>query len=245
MIRSDQRGQLQVLTIDRHEQRNALNVEHLQGLLDGLDDAERLGSRCVVITGAGSSFCSGADLDTVTDDGFRVLLQTLLHRLSDLPVPVIAAVNGPAIGAGTKLAISCDLRVAAPTARFSVPTAKLGLAIATWSVRRLTTLVGGGGARALLLGVESVDAPRAHTMGLVDRLGSVDDALDWAQEIADLAPLTLRYCKLAIAAAEYQAPDPEAQAKAEAALAACWASDDVKEALQARQERRPPVFQGR
>ncbi len=78
------------------------------------------------------------------------------HRLATLPIPVIAAVNGPAIGAGTQLAIACDLRVAGPTARFAVPTAKLGLAVDPWSVRRLASLAGGGSARAMLLGVDTL-----------------------------------------------------------------------------------------
>jgi enoyl-CoA hydratase len=241
MIRSAQLGQVQLLTIERHEQRNALNLEHVQGLMDGLDDAERHGSRCIVITGEGSSFCAGADLGTVTDDEFRARLHPMLRRLASIPVPVLAAVNGPAIGAGTQLAIACDLRIAAPGARFMVPTAKLGLGIDTWSVRRLTALAGGGAARALLLGLDTIEAERAYGLGLADRIGTLDDAIEWAQAISVLAPLTLRYSKLAIAAAEPHTPDDEV----EAALARCWASDDAKEAMQARLERRPPVFHGR
>jgi enoyl-CoA hydratase len=240
MIRSAQNGQVHVLTIDRHEQRNALSLKHVEGLISGLNEARSNGSRCLVITGTGSSFCSGADLDHVTDDGFHQLLFDLLQQLSALPMPVIAAVNGPAIGAGTQLAISCDLRVADPSARFMVPTARLGLAIDSWSVRRLASLAGGGAARAMLLGLDSLDAERAYGLGLADRIGTLDDALEWARSLTELAPLTLRYSKLALTSAAYQPADDEV----EQALARCWASDDAKEAHQARLDRRPPIFQG-
>jgi enoyl-CoA hydratase len=261
MIRAEQRERVTLLRIDRHEQRNALNPEHISGLLDGLVGALAADSRCVVITGEGSSFCSGADLDVVRDGGFLAGLSTLLRMIAQTPIPVIAAVNGPAIGAGAPLAFACDLRVAGPTVRFAIPTARLGLGLDAWSIRRLVSLAGAAAARAILIGVDTMTVERAHTLGLVDRLGDLDDALAWAQEISTLAPLSLAYYKLAVTAAtepELSEDGPagllgwpetgERPVTAEdldRALAACWESTDADEAMQARLERRPPQFHGR
>ena len=242
MIVSERFDQVTLLRIDRHAQRNALNPEHTAALLAELDGAVEAGCRCIVITGNGSSFCAGADLDVVRDEGFLDSLYALLHRLAQLPVPVIAAVNGPAIGAGTQLAIGCDLRVAAPSARFAIPTARLGLSVDAWTVRRLAALAGGGAARAMLIGVETLDVQRAHQLGLVDRLGELDDALAWAQEIAALAPLTLEYNKLALNTVADLTPDDDRVTKA---MLACWNSADAAEGQQARAQRRPPEFRGR
>jgi enoyl-CoA hydratase/carnithine racemase len=155
---------------------------------------------------------------------------------------VIAAVNGPAIGAGTQLAIACDLRVAAPEARFAVPTARLGLALDPWSVARLMALAGGGLSRALLIGADAVAAERAHALGLVDRLGDLDAALAWAAELAALAPLTHAYNKLATGAGPWLDPDDPA---VNAAMWRCYESEDAEEGRRARAERRAPDFRGR
>jgi len=242
VILAEQHDRVALLRIDRHSQRNALNPEHTAALLAGLETAVEAGSRCIVITGNGSSFCSGADLEVVRDEGFLDSLYTLLHRLAELPVPVIAAVNGPAIGGGTQLALACDLRVAAPTARFAIPTAQLGLSVDAWTVRRLASLAGGGAARAMLIGVETLDVDRAHALGLVDRLGDLDDALAWAQQIAALAPLTLEYNKLALNTVGDLDPADERVGKA---MMACWNSADAAEGQRARADRRPPEFRGR
>ena len=242
MIVAERLDRVTLLRIDRHASRNALNPALLADLLAGLEDAVTAGSRCLVITGNGSSFCSGADLEVVRDEGFLNRLYTLLHRLAELPVPVIAAVNGPAIGGGTQLAIACDLRVGAPAARFAIPTARLGLSVDAWTVRRLAALAGGGAARAILIGADTLDVDRAHRLGLVDRLGDLDDALAWAQEIAALAPLTLQYNKLALNTVADLDPTDERVGKA---MMACWSSADAAEGQRARGERRPPEFLGR
>jgi enoyl-CoA hydratase len=155
-------------------------------------------------------------------------------------VPVIAAVNGPAIGGGTQLAIACDLRVAAPEARFAVPTARLGVAVDPWTVRRLEQVAGGALARAILIGCETVGPELAHTRGLVDRLGTPADAHAWAAELAGLAPLTLAYNKLVLDRVELGESDPALTA----AFDACWASSDVEEGRSARAEKRAPAYVG-
>ncbi|MGH3714936.1 MAG: enoyl-CoA hydratase [Micromonosporaceae bacterium] len=243
MIESETRDRVTVIRIDRQEQRNALDTVHCEDLRTAINTAEAAGARCLVITGAGSAFCAGADLNQVYGEQFISALYALLRRITEVEVPVIAAVNGPAIGAGTQLAIACDLRVAAPGAVFGVPTAKLGLAVDPWTVRRLALVAGPGAARRMLLACETLDA--AAVPGLVDRHGELDTALGWAEEIAGLAPLTLTYNKLAL----HSMLEPELTAETEhrlgEAFQACWASADFTEAMLARTEKRAPEFHGR
>ncbi len=122
-------GRVAMLTLDRQDKRNALHTELCRRLTEAVTEALADGARVLVLTGAGTSFCSGADLDAAYSPEFREALYGMLHAVADAPIPVIAAVNGPAIGAGTQLAVAADLRVAAPGALFAVPTVKLGLAV--------------------------------------------------------------------------------------------------------------------
>ncbi|HKS46972.1 MAG TPA: enoyl-CoA hydratase [Amycolatopsis sp.] len=241
MITTELRDEVALIALDRHEKRNAVDVGHLESLGQAVGKLAA-DARVLVITGRGTSFCAGADLDGVYDDGFRTALYRALRAITALPVPVIAAVNGPAIGAGTQLAIACDLRVAAPTAAFAVPTAGNGLSVDPWTVRRLALLAGGGPARALLLGCEQLDAAQAHRHGLADRIGSLDDALAWAKEISEFAPLSLRYAKRAL---EYLfEPEPWAPTLDDS-FDACLRSEDFAESKLARVEKRAPRFRGR
>src|SRR5207302_1110266 len=148
-------------------------------------------ARVVVVTGAGGHFCAGADLGGVEGVEFVAALRALLLFLTETPVPVVAAVEGPALGAGTQLATACDLRVATADARFGIPAGKLGLMIDHWSVQRLALLAGAGPARAMLLAAEVLSGEEAHRLGLVQRIGGLDDALAWAGEIAGLAPISI------------------------------------------------------
>lgn len=217
MINSQVRDAVTLIELDRHERRNALDTEHCDALGETVGKAVGAGARAVVITGAGTSFCAGADLTGVYGAEFRRSLYGALHAITDAPVPVIAAVNGPAVGAGTQLAIACDLRVAAATAWFAVPTARHGLAVDPWTIRRLALLAGGGAARALLLGCDRLDAGLARQRGLVDRIGGLDDALAWAGEIASFAPGSLAYSKRALETLQEPRPwDPGLDAAYEA-----------------------------
>lgn len=231
-----------VLTLDRQERRNALNTEQCARISAAVRSVADDGARVIVLTGAGTSFCSGADFGEVYGEGYRDALYGMLHDVAEVPVPVVAAVNGPAIGAGLQLAIACDLRVADPSASFALPTAKLGLSVDPWTIRRLALVAGEGAARTLLLACATVDAELAQARGLVDRLGGFDDALAWAKEIAGLAPLTLSYYKSALNhVGGSDLADPELLA----AFEACWASEDLEEGKRARQEKRAPDFKGR
>jgi enoyl-CoA hydratase len=172
VIRRSRQDGVAVITLNRPGKRNALTVEVCHELRGAIAAELTAGARALVLTGAGTVFCSGADLDEVYTAEFLDALYAMLHAVADAPVPVIAAVNGPAIGAGTQLAIAADLRVAAPGAVFGVPTAKIGLAVDPWTIRRLAALAGSGAARELLLACAQLDAAAALRCGLAQRSGS-------------------------------------------------------------------------
>ena len=185
MIHTEARGRVVVLTIDRPERRNALDhaaLEALGAALEGCGDDVRV----VVLTGADGHFCAGADLGGVEDAGFTTLLRSVLDRLRLAPYVTLAAADGAALGAGTQLAVACDLRMATTQASFGIPAGRLGLAVDEWTVSRLAALAGGGPARAMLLAAEVVKGDEAHRFGFVQRIGDLTDALAWADDIAAL-----------------------------------------------------------
>ncbi len=232
-------GPVVILELQREDRRNALNLELCREIHAAVDEAVAGGARVIVVTGQGTAFCSGADLGGVYGDEFLDALYGMLHHLAKLPVPLIAAVNGPAIGAGTQLAIACDLRVAGETATFGVPTARNGLAVDAWTIRTLSAIAGAGPARRLMLAAETFDRDTALGMGLADRPGTLDDAVAWAHEIAEFAPLTLAHNKLILNGSS------DDDAAIEASFDAVWASADVREGAAARAEKRTPKFEGR
>jgi len=234
-----------LVTLHRPEKRNALTIELCELLRDAVLGALAADARALVITGTGSSFCSGADLDAVYTADFREALYEMLHTVTEAPLPVIAAVNGPAIGAGTQLALAADLRVVAPSAVFGVPTAKIGLAVDPWTIRRLALLAGNGVARRLLLACEQLTAEQALACGLADRAGLLADALDWAAPMTELAPLTVGYSKQVLNQLFEPDLDPFADKELFDAFEGCWASDDFAEGRLAREQRRRPRFEGR
>jgi enoyl-CoA hydratase len=239
LIRSDRQGRVAVLTIDRPERRNALNLEACVELTAALDAAAD-DARVVVLTGAGGHFCSGADLSGVEGDEFRAALRVLLDRITTVPVPVMTAVEGAALGAGVQLAVASDLRMATADARFGVPAAKLGLMVDHWTVHRVAALAGLGPAQAMLLTAEEISGARAAELGLVHGLGTLDEAMGWAARIAELAPLSQAGHKLALNRLASAPVDEDVVA----ALRRAWSSADVAEGMAAFRERRPPQFRG-
>ena len=151
---------------------------------------------------ADGHFCAGADLTTVEDTAFTDLLHTMLDRIRTGPWVSIAAVSGAAMGGGVQLAIACDLRVADESVRFAIPAGKLGLMIDHWTVARLTGIVGQGTGRAILLGGADLRFEEAQRVGLIQRVGGLDEALAWADEITQLAPLSVLGHKISLNATE-------------------------------------------
>jgi enoyl-CoA hydratase len=241
MISHEQRGSVALVTIDRPERRNALDHAALDGLQAALDQALDAGSRALVLTGAHGHFCAGADLATVEDDAFIAALHRLLDGLRSAPFPTLAAVDGAALGAGTQLAVACDLRVSTPGATFGIPAGKLGLLTDQWTIQRLVGFVGQGPARAMCLAAETYSGEQAHGFGFVQRMGTLDDAMAWAETIAGLAPLTLSGFKVGLNEAEGLGGWSPTYRRA---FDAAWASADLQEGLAAFAERRPPRFNG-
>ncbi len=232
---------VRLVVIDRPERRNAVDHHALGLLREAVESATSVGARVLVLGGAGGHFCAGADLTGVEDERFATVLRGVLLALRDAPFPTIAAVEGPALGAGTQLAVACDLRTATPGASFGIPAAKLGLMVDHWTVQRLATIAGQGAARAMLLAADVLSGVDAHRLGLVQRLCPVADAEAWASEIADLAPLTIEGHKLMLN--RLDAPLPS-DADVGEAFSRAWRSADFQEGLAAFRERRTPEFRG-
>jgi enoyl-CoA hydratase len=253
VIHIEDRGpgeRVRLVTIDRPERRNALDHDTLDGLLaavTGAVERHRDGhrTRALVLVGAGGHFCAGADLTTVEDGEFVDLLHQVLRSLREAPFPTIAGVEGPALGAGTQLAVACDLRTASSDATFGIPAAKLGLMVDEWTVARLGAFAGQGPARAMLLAAQTYTGEEAFGFGLVQRRGGVDAAREWADTVARLAPLTIEGHKIGINRAETLPPGgvPRDSAYADA-FATAWRSADLQEGLASFHERRKAEFQG-
>ena len=242
MIEIEKRSDISLIIIDREERRNALDIEHCQMINQAVHDALLDTSRVILITGRGTSFCAGADFSELTDPRFKTALYDMLRAVTEAKVPVMAVLNGPAVGAGVQLSIACDLRVATAESFFLLPTAKLGVAVDPWTIRRLSVLMGGGNARAMLLGCEKIDAHRALAQGLLNRIGDAAQAFGWAEEIPSYAPLTLAYYKYVL---EKQFETPRTDVELAEAFEATWHSEDILEGQRARLEKRPAIFRGR
>ena len=244
MVRVDERDDIGtgvvVITLDRPDRRNAVDHETLLALL-AAQRAHR-DARVIVLTGAPPAFCAGADLQGVREDVFSADLRRVLHGFTELPCPVVASIDGPALGAGAQLVAVADLRMSTPGSVIGIPAAKLGLVVEQWTIDRIAREFGASVARGMFVGAEMYRGERLHTMGAVHRLGHLDDALEWAGGLARLAPLSLAGHKVALEAIAAGRTD---DAAATAARERAWASDDAAEGRQAFLEKRSPEFRGR
>jgi enoyl-CoA hydratase len=243
MIGASRDGDVLTLEMQRPERRNALNSELVDGLREAIEKAASEDVRAIVLTGQGHVFSSGADLSggQGVADELPDKARALNIAIDQAPIPVIGAVNGPAIGAGVILSMICDLRVVAPEAYFQFPVAKYGIALDNWSIRRLTSLVGAGRARGMLMAAERLTSEAALQTGMANRIGTLADAQAWAKEIAGFAPLALQHAKRVLNDdGAYEDPWPSHQELFNRA----WSSQDIIEAQVARIEKRPPNFQG-
>lgn len=230
------------VTIERPERRNALNLEALEDLDAAIHAAVAGGSRALVITGVQGHFCAGADLTELEDISFTRRLAEVLHHLATLPIVTIAAIEGSCMGLGMQLAVACDLRVVADSARFAVPVAKLGLMVDHWTIDRVTRLFGEGAARQMVLAADVLTADDAWRLGFAQRRGGLDIALPLAAQAVPLAPLSQSGSKIGFDA---HVDNTTEVARYEAAFANAWASEDLVEGQRAFTERRAPRFHGR
>ena len=195
-----------------------------------------------MLTGKPPAFSAGADLNGVEEGQFATDLGSVLRGFGTLPVPVIAAIDGPALGAGAQLAIATDLRVATPDSVLGIPAAKLGLVVDHWTIRRLAAEFSPPIARAMLLAAQTYTAGQLHVTGGIHRLGGLDEAVEWAHELGRLAPLTIVGHKIGLERAT-QEPGPDEVF--EVARAAAWASADAEEGRTAFLDKRRADFTGR
>jgi enoyl-CoA hydratase/carnithine racemase len=249
-------GHVVHLTLNRPERRNALTPELIEALLAELEqignDAE---VRVVVLTGAGTSFCAGFDVEHLRSPGGgtgneRDLVEALCSRVRTLRQPVIASVNGAALGAGCDLAVSCDIRLASTEARLGMPPARLGLLYSLGGILRLVSVAGAAVAKEMFLSAEPIDAERAERLGFVagvvapERLA--EETERYAAALAANAPLSVQAAKLVLNLVADGTPLPaEALAAIDEASRCVWASEDSKEGPRAFRERREPRFEGR
>jgi enoyl-CoA hydratase len=195
------------LELNRPEVRNAINRELIDALHATLDSwAERDDLRAVVLSGAGGkAFAGGADIAELKDrthrEAFFGINQRLFQKLEDFPRPVIAAIDGYALGGGLELALSCDLRVASKSAKVGMPEVSLGIFPGAGGTWRLPRVVGFGHAKELIFTGRILDAEEAFSYGLFERLVDTDAlsiAKDIAQQIAKNSPLAVQVAKVSL-----------------------------------------------
>jgi E-phenylitaconyl-CoA hydratase len=247
----ERRGPVTTLTLNRPERRNAINHELRDALAAALHEADAdPDARVVVLTGAGTAFCSGVDLSegAAAADGSVTDRPPLAAPLWDFAKPVVAALNGTAVGGGLEIALACDIRICAAQARFGLTEAKIGSLPGSAGTQLLPRVVGPGNAAQMLLTGELIDAQRALSIGLVTEVVPDDElaaaAATLAERIASNAPLSLVAAKRAIRAA-LDLPFAQGQALERQLWAELAVTDDRAEGRQAFREKRPPRFVGK
>jgi enoyl-CoA hydratase/carnithine racemase len=256
----DTKDAIVTLTLNRPDRLNALGDTLREELYDAIvrtrDDSE---ARIIVITGAGRGFCSGGDMKAAHEVQEGVRERALLDRVApirdkvvlamrDSPKPIIAAVNGPAAGAGMNLALACDMRIASTAARFGQTFVKRGLHVDWGGTYLLPRLVGMAKACELIFTGEMISAEEAYKLGLLNKLVSPEQLMpatyELAHKIAAGPPIAVRLAKRAL----YHNQNVDLRAALEFETFAqnvCRETEDATEGIRAFVEKRPPRFQGR
>ena len=261
LVRS-QPGSIWRLKLDRPEARNAVSESMLSELGRALGDAAvSPDARVVLLTGEGPHFCAGADLGEL--DGaaggpggtqFEQAFEEVLRLIGDHPLPVVAMIQGAALGAGCQIAVACDLAVAAIDARLGIPSSRLGILINFENVQRLVHAVGSKRAAELLFTGRQVTGDRAAAWGLVNEAVQPEQleerAEELAEEVAAAAPLSVRGSKRGIRAVLDKASiDRETEGHRvtdfDMMAADAFSSEDLKEGVRAFREGRRPEFRGK
>ncbi len=240
------------ITLNRPDRLNALTITMANELYDVLHQLDQDdGTRVFVITGAGRGFCAGADLtargsSTAQASNSPTLAERMHQALVDIEKPIIAAINGAAVGGGCTLTLLCDLRIASSAAKFRLPFTSLGISAELGSTYTLPRLIGMGKAMELILTAKMILADEAEQVGLVNQVVEPDALLSTAQniaaEIAKLPPMSVRMNKQALKLGA----DMDGQFRFEnMALSILGRTEDAKEAAMAFAEKRDPVFTGR
>jgi len=244
------------VTINRPEKLNALNGEVVEGLRSAFHGAKSNGDvGAVILTGAGEkAFVAGADIATfreltpISARDYARRGQVVLDLIETLGKPVIAAINGFALGGGCEVAMACSIRVASKNARLGQPEVNLGLIPGYAGTQRLARLVGKGRALELILTAEPITADEAHRIGLVNRVVEPGELTatcrDMAKKILSKAPIAVRHALEAVNHG-LEMPFDEAELFEATLFGLCVASEDMKEGVAAFLEKRPAKFSGK
>ncbi|HSR10070.1 MAG TPA: enoyl-CoA hydratase-related protein [Thermodesulfobacteriota bacterium] len=260
LVVTETRDNVFTIIFNRPERRNALNYVMLTKINEIIGRIRQEGRvRCLVLRGAGDkAFSSGYDIADIPtnltpEETARIKrsspFQGTLNTVLGFPYPVIAMINGAALGAACDLTLCCDIRIAAENALMGIPPAKLGIVYQAEGIQRIVNVAGLANAKEMIFTGRSYAAPAAKDMGLVhyvlpqDRLESF--TYDMAREISENAPLSLKGMKFIFnRCLAHQRLDPASAAEVEALRAEAFNSEDIKEGQRAFKEKRKPVFQG-
>ena len=247
-ITYEQEGFVGVITINRPKALNALNSEVLKELNATLDAVDLENTRALVLTGAGEkSFVAGADIaemSTLTKaegEAFGKIGNDVFRKIETFPIPVIAAVNGFALGGGCEIAMSCDIRLCSDTAIFGQPEVGLGITPGFGGTQRLARLIPVGKAKEIIYGAVNIKADEAYRLGLVNSVYPLEELLPAAKKlaakIAKNAPRAVRACKQAINEGLDLDMD-QAIVLEEKLFGSCFETEDQREGMQAFLEKR-------
>lgn len=244
----EQKGAVGVITINREKALNALNSQVLDELNATLDAVNQDEVRCLILTGTGEkSFVAGADIgemSTLTKaegEAFGKKGNDVFRKLETFPIPVIAAVNGFALGGGCEISMSCDIRICSENAVFGQPEVGLGITPGFGGTQRLARLVGAGMAKQMIYSARNIKADEAYRIGLVNAVYPIEELMAAAEKmaagIAKNAPIAVRNCKKAINEG-LQVDMDKAIVIEEKLFGDCFESYDQKEGMTAFLEKR-------
>ncbi|MFY9608650.1 MAG: enoyl-CoA hydratase-related protein [Blastocatellia bacterium] len=251
----EKRGRVAILTINRPDKLNALNIATRGDILAAFDQLERDDEvRVVVVTGAGEkAFIAGADINEFA--GMSAIKQRAVMKgrrafdaVEDFPKPVIAMINGFALGGGCELAMACDIRIASTKAKLGQPEIKLGIIPGGGGTQRMAHLIGEGKAMELILTGDMISAEEAKQIGLVNHLFAPEEleakTMELANRIAELSPVALAMAKASVKNAARMNLREGLDSEVDL-FALCFSSEDKEEGVRAFIEKRKADFKGR
>ncbi len=248
----EKKNSISYITVNRPEALNSLNSDVLKELYSAFSDFEKDSeSRVAIVSGTGKAFVAGADIAAMSnldvEGGTKIaqLGHDLMNYIEKIKKPVIAAINGFALGGGCELAMACDIRIASEKAKFGQPEVNLGITPGFGGTQRLGRLVGTGMARYLVMTAEIINCDEAYRIGLVERVTSHESLMEEAEKIAETiinkAPIAIALSKEAILSG-YDLPIEDGSALEVKAFGNCFGTQDQKEGMLAFLEKRSATF---